>query len=45
MKLNSTCPDCGKSLEKDEVLYKVYRDRYKSEKSPEGKKYVCKGCY
>lgn len=41
----SECPDCGKTLKPTENLYGIYRDRYKSEKHPQGKLYVCKDCY
>ena len=45
MKEQETCPDCGKILKKGEHIYKMYRDRYKSKKHPEGGLYVCKNCY
>ena len=40
-----TCPDCGREMERDEALYRVYRDRYRDDKNPTGHLYVCKECY
>jgi len=44
-KKSKTCPDCGKKLEKKEMTYGTYRDRYRDEKHPEGKLFVCGKCY
>ena len=45
-KLNQKkCPDCGRDLSASDILYGVYRDRYKDESHPEGKLYVCGECY